>query len=108
MDSLKKQRYWLLISFFVGYILIPSADFVTDIITASKYIGSSYWDWDPNISVPFYIPQDAEALDELDSFLSTFLINHTELNFIQEMETIELPSHSNTSSAKFRYIVSAA
>ena len=98
------QRYWLLISFFVGYIVIPSADFVTDIITASKYIGSSYSDWDPNIS--FYSPQDAEALDKVDSLISTFLINYTELNF--PLETIEPSSHTNTSSAKFRYIVSAA
>ena len=102
MDLLKMQRYWLLISFFVGYIVIPSADFVTDIITASNYIGSSSSSyWDPNTSITFYFPQDAAAFDELDSLPSTFLINFTELNVI--VDTIEPSSHTNISSAKFRY-----
>lgn len=85
MDSLKRQRYWLLFTFFIGYILIPSVDFVTDINTAYNYISYT----DPLVT--FYIPQDLsvinQRLGQLDDLPSLKIVyNFTELNYAIQKE----------------------
>jgi hypothetical protein len=84
MDSLKRQRYWLLLTFFIGYILIPSVDFVTDIITAYNYI-------DPLVT--FYIPQDQSVINQQLDDLPTpkIVYNYMELNYAIQMERRNFP-----------------
>jgi len=87
MDSLKRQRYWLLLTFFIGYILIPSVDFVTDIITAYNYI-------DPLVT--FYIPQDLSVINQRLGQLNDLptpkiVYNYMELNYAIQMERRKFP-----------------
>ncbi len=71
MDPLKRQRYWFLFTFFVGFVLLPSVDFVTDIITAVNYL---------TLPDSFYLPQDETVWNRHCRNPSPVFLNYAKLN----------------------------